>query len=117
MARRCLIVDDSEAFLASATRLLESEGLEVVGTATGGAEALRLAAELRPDLALVDVALGEENGLDLARQLTSARRPVPVILISTHSEEDLADLLAGSPALGFIPKPKLGAETVRKLLG
>jgi DNA-binding NarL/FixJ family response regulator len=114
---RCLIVDDNEAFLASATRLLESEGLEIVGAASNGEAGLRLAAEARPDVALVDVELGEEDGFDLSRRLTSGRQPVPVILISTYPEEDLAELIASSPAAGFIAKSKLSAEAVRALLG
>src|SRR5262249_25499632 len=59
---RSLIVDDSEPFLASARRLLESQGVEIVATATSGAEALDLATALSPDLALVDIELGEEDG-------------------------------------------------------
>jgi DNA-binding NarL/FixJ family response regulator len=114
---RCLIVDDNEAFLASAQRLLQAEGLEIVGTASTIAEALRLAAATEHDLVLVDVELGEENGFDLARQLTSVSHPVPVILISTYPEEDLAEFVASSPAAGFLGKSKLSAEAIQSLLG
>jgi DNA-binding NarL/FixJ family response regulator len=114
---RCLIVDDNEAFLASAERLLQAEGLEIVGTASTIAEGLRLAAETEHDVVLVDVELGEENGLDLARQLMSVSHPVPVILISSYPEEDLAELLASSPAAGFLEKSTLSADAVESLLG
>lgn len=117
MQLRCLIVDDNEAFLASASRLLQSEGLEVVGAATNGDAGLRLAAETNPDVALVDVELGEEDGVELSRLLNSGAQPVPVILISTHPEEDLAELMASSPAAGFIAKSKLSADAVKALLG
>jgi DNA-binding NarL/FixJ family response regulator len=112
---RCLIVDDNEAFLASATRLLLSQGLDVVGRAANGEEALRLAETLAPDVVLVDVLLGAENGLEVTRQL-AARARARVILISTHTEEDLADLIADSPAVAFLPKAALGAGAIAELL-
>lgn len=116
MALRCLIVDDSEEFLGSASRLLESQGLQVVGCASSGAEALRLAVTLQPDVVLVDVLLGDEDGLDVTRRLTAGARSSRVVLISTHSEEELADVLADSPAVGFLPKKALSAPAIGELL-
>ena len=69
MPLRCLIVDDSDAFLRSASVLLEQEGVTVAGVASNSAEALRQARALWPDVILIDVGLGEESGFDLARQL------------------------------------------------
>ena len=106
MTLRCLIVDDSPRFLAAARRLLERQGMTVLGEASATAEALRLVAELRPDVVLVDIDLGGESGFELARRLDRqpGHPPAPVILISTHDEEDYADLLADSPAVGFLSK-------------
>jgi DNA-binding NarL/FixJ family response regulator len=112
---RCLIVDDSEAFLASARRLLETDEVHVVGVASSGEEAIRLAEELRPDVALVDVELREEDGFEVARVLATGRRTLQVVLISTYSENDLADLIAESPAVGFLPKSRLTVDAVLKL--
>ena len=114
---RCLIVDDNSLFLEGAADLLRREGLEVVGVASNGEEAIRLVTELQPDVTLVDVDLGDEDGLEVARQLsdTSAVHS-QVILISTHSEDDLAHLIATSPALGFVPKTRLSAQAIRDLL-
>lgn len=117
MALRCLIVDDNEAFLASASRLLCAQGLEVVARASSGVEALRLARQLQPDVALVDVQLGDEDGLELARRLAANAVATRVILISTHSKDELGELVADSPAVGFLPKPALGADAIVKLLG
>jgi DNA-binding NarL/FixJ family response regulator len=117
VALRCLIVDDSEAFLTSASRLLESQGLQVVGLASSSDEALLLAEELKPQLVLVDVQLGDEDGLEVTRHLTEAVRPVAVILISTHPLDDLADSIADSPAAGFLPKSALSAEAIAALVG
>ena len=73
--------------------------------------------ELRPDFTLVDVDLGAESGFDLAVQLHDADSPAPsVILISTHSEQDFADMIAASPALGFLPKFALSPAAIRELL-
>src|SRR5919108_6358416 len=109
VALRCLIVDDNPGFLVAARDLLERQGLAVVGVASTGARALALARELRPDVTLVDVELGEETGFDLARRLARAAglEDVRVVLVSAHSETDLADLIAASPAVGFVSKPVL----------
>src|ERR1700733_11574934 len=69
MPLRCILVDDSAAFLEAASLLLEREGVTVVGVASSIAEALRAARALRPDVILVDIRLGEESGFDLARLL------------------------------------------------
>lgn len=117
VALRCLIVDDSEAFLASASRLLGAQGLDVVAVAVSGAQALRLAEELQPDVALVDVQLGPENGLDVTRRLAVVAPATRVILVSSHSKDELGELIADGPAIGFLPKPALRAETIAKVLG
>jgi DNA-binding NarL/FixJ family response regulator len=113
---RCLIVDDSPRFLDAARGLLERQGVAVVGVASTGAEALRRAGELRPDVTLVDIDLGGESGLELARRLQDQDGPVPVILISTHAEQDYAELIAATPAIGFLPKTALSADAIRDLL-
>jgi two-component system, NarL family, nitrate/nitrite response regulator NarL len=118
VALRCLIVDDSEEFLASASRLLEAQGLEVVGRASSGVEAFELAAERRPDVALVDVQLGDEDGREVARSLAMVVRSTRVVLISAYPEEELPPgLLAGSSAVGFLAKTALSAAAIRELLG
>ena len=112
---RCLLVDDSAAFLDAAASLLEREGLEVAGVASTSDEAMRQAAKLRPDVVLVDITLGSESGLELARRLVEADRRTTVILVSTHSEADYADLIAQTPAAGFVPKSELSADAIRQL--
>jgi ActR/RegA family two-component response regulator len=106
----CLIVDDSTDFSRLASAALERDGLEVVGTASSAAEAVARAAELRPEIALVDIDLGADSGFDVALDLASAE--TVVILISAHAEADLAALVEASPALGFIPKLELSTCAV-----
>jgi DNA-binding NarL/FixJ family response regulator len=118
MSTRVLIVDDNRPFLEAARVLLERQGLSVVGVALTGAEALRRAGELQPDLALVDITLAEESGFECARDLIEHDRDggPAVILISTHAEADFADLIAESPARGFLPKSELSADAIRRIL-
>jgi DNA-binding NarL/FixJ family response regulator len=115
---RCLIVDDSANFRDAARSMLELAGIAVVGVATTAAEALARYRELRPDVTLVDVDLGADSGFELAYTLHAADSPAPsVILISTHSEHDFADMIADSPALGFLPKFALSPVAIRELVG
>ncbi|MDX6235507.1 MAG: hypothetical protein QOG10_322 [Kribbellaceae bacterium] len=119
MELRCLIVDDSPRFLDAARGLLEREGVNVVGVASSSAEALARVTELRPDVTLVDIDLGGQSGFDVVRRLNREPELAPLyaILISTHSEEDYADLIAASPALGFLSKTTLSGCAIRNLLG
>jgi DNA-binding NarL/FixJ family response regulator len=116
MALRCLIVDDNEQFLRAARDLLEREGVSVVGVASTSAGALRCCREVQPDVALIDIDLGEENGIDLARRLASAG-VARMILISAYSIDDVADVIAAGPILPFLPKSALSAASIRRTIG
>src|SRR5918996_3560541 len=114
---RLLIVDDNEEFLEAARVLLEREGMRVVGIATTGAEALSQVTVLRPDVVLADIFLGDESGLELAGRLAAdGGGNTTVILISTHSEADLAGLLDGTAVAGFLPKAELSAEAISRVV-
>ncbi|HEY2765044.1 MAG TPA: response regulator transcription factor [Pseudonocardiaceae bacterium] len=115
---RCLIVDDSPRFLAAARGLLEREGIAVVAVVSTIAEALQSVVELRPDVTLVDIDLGGESGFELAERLQRAADVAPsrIILVSTHAEQDYSDLIAASPAVGFLSKSALSATAIRDLL-
>ncbi|OZC56615.1 response regulator [Rhodococcus sp. RS1C4] len=117
-ARSCLIVDDSDAFCLSARRMLEATDVTVVGTASTLAQAVEIVLGARPDLVLVDIDLGDESGFDVVEAIAEAgaeSRP-SIILVSTHDEDDFADLVESSSAVGFLPKFDLSAESIRTLL-
>ena len=116
MPLRCLLVDDSDAFIETASLLLEREGLTVAGVASSIAEALQQARALRPDLILVDIGLGTESGFTLARLLARDHQRADVILISAAAEADYADLIAESPAAGFLAKSELSANRIGRIL-
>jgi DNA-binding NarL/FixJ family response regulator len=111
-------VDDSRSFIEVARGLLERQGECVLGSARTCAEAVELVRKLRPEIVLVDLALGDECGLDLPRLLDSDGsypRPV-VILISAYSPCDVAELIAASPVAGFVPKSELSADAIREIV-
>jgi CheY-like chemotaxis protein len=115
---RCVIVDDNDEFLQTAADLLERGGITVVGVASNADEALRSAARLRPDVILVDVNLGSEDGFELAERLHrdgGLDGPV-VVLTSTHAPQDFAELIANSPAVGFVQKAALSVPAIRGLV-
>ena len=114
----CLIVDDNPRFLDAARKLLELEGITVVGLASSSAEALDRVEELRPDVTLLDIDLGGGSGFELARRLDQQANTTtcPMILISTHDEADYADLIEASPVLGFLSKSALSGIAIRDLL-
>ena len=117
MQLRCVIVDDDEEFLKVAQALLERDGLTVTGVAHNSAEAVQLTQALRPDVVLIDIRLGRESGFEAARRLADNGYPAALIMISGHAGEDYAELIAESPATGFLPKTELSAAAVRRILG
>ena len=117
MAFDVLIVDDSQPFLDAARDLLERQGLHIVGLASTSAEAMRRSAELHPDVVLIDITLASESGFELVRQLSARdNNAAALILISTHARADFADLIADSPAAGFVPKSELSADAIRRIV-
>jgi CheY-like chemotaxis protein len=114
---RCVIVDDNPVFIEVATRLLERGGISIIGAASTIAEAIQRVEELRPDVTLVDVDLGGESGFHLAVKLHQPNSHGPkIILTSAHSEQDYADMIAASPAVGFLPKADLSPDAIHELL-
>lgn len=110
-----LIVDDHQGFRASARTLLELDGFAVVGEAADGASALNLARELKPELVLLDVALPDTSGFEVAEQLAGG--PSKVILVSSREARDLGERVRRSRALGFVSKDRLSGEALHALLG
>ena len=112
-----LVVDDHPSFRASARSLLEAEGFEVVGEAADGAEALEKAAELHPDVVLLDIQLPDFDGFEVARRLLRANgSPPAVVLTSSRDEDDYGELIELSGARGFVAKAELSGSTLRDLL-
>jgi len=111
-----LIVDDHPSFRANARALLEAEGFDVVGEAEDGASALRAAAQLGPQLVLLDVQLPDIDGFEIARRLTDGGGGPAVVLVSSRDGSDFGPLVERSGARGFIPKAELSGAALSALL-
>lgn len=114
---RAVIVDDDPRFIDLARRVLDADsGIAVVGSASNSAEAVERVEDLSPDLVLVDVRLGEESGVDLARRLDDHGSSRRVILVSTYAAGDLAGVLPEGDRIGFISKVDLSPTAIRNVL-
>jgi DNA-binding NarL/FixJ family response regulator len=110
------MIDDNASFLHAARALLEQDGVTVAGVASSTAGAVQCAQALRPDVVLIDIRLGEESGFEAARRLAGNGQAGTLIMISSHAREDYADLIADSPAAGFLAKADLSAAAIRRIL-
>jgi|Deesub1362B_J571_1020462.scaffolds.fasta_scaffold00150_49 DNA-binding NarL/FixJ family response regulator len=111
---RVVVADDHPVALRGLEGILRDAGFAVVGRARTGREALRLIRELGPDVAVVDVALPELSGIEVARR--TRELGVPVILISMYGEEALMREAAAAGAAAYVTKmssPREIAETVK----
>jgi DNA-binding NarL/FixJ family response regulator len=111
---RVLIVDDHPSFRATAKVLLVAEGYDVIGEADTGAEAVRLAKELQPDLVVLDVQLPDLNGFEVTALLRGLEPPPEVVL--TSSRDDYTAAVVGTGARGFLPKDALSGKAIDGLL-
>ena len=116
MALRVLIVDDHPGFRARARALLESEGFEVVGEAGSGADGVRTARELAPDVVLLDIQLPDTDGFAVASTVTGEDGGVQVVLTSSRDGSDFGTLVGSCGARGFIAKAELSGARVAALL-
>jgi DNA-binding NarL/FixJ family response regulator len=111
MSVRVLIVDDQEPFRLAARMVVDvTDGFEVVGEAETGEEGVRLAAELAPDLVLMDVNLPGIDGLEATRRILAADGPPVVLLLSTYEEAEYAPRAAECGAAAYVPKAVFGPD-------
>jgi DNA-binding NarL/FixJ family response regulator len=111
-----LIVDDHDGFRSFARALLQAEGFEVVGEAADGLSALEAAAELEPDLVLLDIQLPDIDGFEVAERLSRDGEPPAVVLVSTREAAAYRRRLADTRARGFIPKAELSGPALLALV-
>jgi DNA-binding NarL/FixJ family response regulator len=111
-----LIVDDHPSFRASARRLLEAEGFEVIGEAVDGQSAIAAAQRLQPDLVLLDVQLPDLNGFEVAARLAALGLPSAVVLTSSRNAAEYGRLVTDATVRGFVPKAELSGAVLTGLL-
>jgi len=101
---RVLIADDESLRVMSLKGQLESIGHRVIAEAGNGKEAVRLAQELKPDLAILDIKMPELDGIEAAKQIT-VEHPIPIILLTAYSERELAERAAEANVAAYLMKP------------
>jgi len=116
MSTRVLLADDHGVVRKGLRFLLERQpGMEVVGEAADGREALRLALELSPDIVVMDIAMPILNGIDATSQLVKRLPSVRVIILSMHSDEDYLLSALNAGAKGYLLKDSADADIVRAI--
>jgi DNA-binding NarL/FixJ family response regulator len=113
---RILIVDDDQRFRHAARALLEAQGFEVVGEAADGKDALVAAADLHPEVVLLDVNLPDADGFEVAEQLVTKDGTPQIVLTSTRDASDFGlEFLRSRGIRGFVPKDELSAGRIAEL--
>jgi len=101
---RILIGDDESIRLMSLRKQLQTLGHQVVAEASNGAEAVALAAATRPDLAILDIKMPGEDGIEAAQEITRGR-PIPIILLTAYNETELVERAAQANISAYLMKP------------
>ena len=113
---RVMIVDDQAPFrLAARMVISRTDGFEVAGEAASGEESVTQAAEIGPDLVLMDINMGAMSGIEAARQIVAANPATKVFLCSTYSRDDLPPDALDGGATAYINKEELGPALLADL--
>jgi DNA-binding NarL/FixJ family response regulator len=104
MAPRLLLADDHQMLRQGLRRSMEDEGFDVVGEASDGAEAVRMAAELHPDVVLMDVSMPEMDGVEATRRIREAMENVRVVMLTMHADHDVIRKAISAGASGYLVK-------------
>jgi two-component system, NarL family, response regulator DegU len=99
-----ILVDDHTMLRQGLRRALEAEGVNVLGEASNGAEGVRMALELKPDVVLMDVSMPGTDGIEATRQLMGADGRQRVVMLTMHVDRDVIDRAFRSGAVGYLTK-------------
>lgn len=116
MTIRILLADDSPAFLTAVRRFINSmDGVEVVGQAHNGREALTLAADLHPDFLFLDISMPEPNGLQVAKRIQTWAQAPRIVFLSMHDNTGYRLAARDVGAEGFLCKANVTTELIQLL--
>ena len=111
-----LVVDDQPPFRAAARAVLNRIAeFDLVGEAASGEEAVAMSESLHPDLVLMDINMGEMNGIEATRLVTASHPGTMVILVSTYAAEDLPADARTSGAAAYVHKDELSPRLLTGL--
>ena len=102
--RRVLVAEDEALIRLDLVEMLREEGYQVVGQAGDGEEAIKLAAELKPDLVILDVKMPKLDGIEAASKITGDR-VAPVVILTAFSQRDLVERARDAGTMAYLVKP------------
>ena len=109
---RLLLADDHAAMLGKSVRLLEGE-FEIVGTVGNGLDLVRLAAQLDPDVVVLDITMPGLDGIEAARRLQHAGCRAKLVFLTVHEDPDYVRAAMDAGAAAYVAKPRLASDLVR----
>src|SRR5688572_11832988 len=110
---RVLVVDDHPVVADGIKHLLATQGgIDVVGTAGDGAEAIRLVGELKPDVTLMDIVMPQMNGIDAVREIVQRQADARVLVLSMYSDSERVYQALQAGARGYVLKRDLSEELI-----
>jgi DNA-binding NarL/FixJ family response regulator len=112
--KKLLCVDDSTEMLNFLVEFLESEFV-IVGTLSSGSSVVAAAANLNPDIILLDVDLGDTNGFLVAEQLRRSGCRAKIVFLSVHTSLDFIEAAKALGAAAYVPKSQIGTDLVKTL--
>jgi len=115
MPKKVIIADDTEFFRTALKDILLGGGYDVVGEAANGEEALGLAAELKPDLVILDVVMPVKNGLEAAKAISALKLPIKIVMCTSLGYEPIVEEAIRSGASGYIIKPLSESKVLNTL--
>lgn len=104
LVARVLVVDDHPMVREGLRSMLDGEGIEIVGEAANGAEAVARACELRPDVVLLDLELPDLDGLTVLRRLRESTPDTAVLVVTMHQDPGRVRLAVEAGAAGYVLK-------------
>ena len=114
MPTRVLVADDHSMFRQGLVAMLaENDGMEIVGQASRGDEALQMIRDLRPDVAILDVSMPGATGIEVAQELTTARSSTRVVLLTMHADATHARQAVDAGASGYVLKSSVFDELLQ----
>jgi AmiR/NasT family two-component response regulator len=103
-AVRILIAEDETLIRLDLRALLEQAGYDVCGEARDGAEAIELARDLQPDLAVMDVKMPRLDGIEAARRILE-ERPIPIVMVTAYGQDEIVSRAVEAGVFGYLVKP------------
>jgi DNA-binding NarL/FixJ family response regulator len=110
-ALRVLLADDHHEMLQTLVGILEDE-FQIVGTAENGMRVLELAADLTPDIVVLDISMPKVNGIEAARRLRAEGSLAKVVFLTAHNDPGLVEAAMSAGALGYVLKSHLATDLV-----